>query len=69
MNPEQRVLDAIDELVDWQMAEGRRRGDGPARAVPAFTVTFELAEIDPDAVAALFGWPATCGPRARSRGC
>lgn len=28
-NPEQPILDAIDELVDWQMEEGRRRGDGP----------------------------------------
>lgn len=29
-NPEQPVLDAIAELVDWQLEEGRRRGDGPA---------------------------------------
>ena len=26
-NPEQNVLDAIDELVDWQIAEGIRRGE------------------------------------------
>lgn len=26
-NPEQPVLDAIDDLVDWQIAEGRKRGD------------------------------------------
>ena len=30
VNPEQPVLDAIAELVDWQLEEGRRRGDGPA---------------------------------------
>ncbi len=42
MNAEQSVLDAIaqleaeehpdeiHELVDWQLEEGRRRGDGPA---------------------------------------
>ncbi|WP_305780035.1 hypothetical protein [Nocardia nova] len=29
VNPEQHVLDAIDELVDWQLEEGHRRGDGP----------------------------------------
>ncbi|MFJ1461818.1 hypothetical protein [Nocardia sp. N2S4-5] len=26
-NPEQRVLDAIDELVEWQMQEGIRSGE------------------------------------------
>lgn len=33
VNPEQPVLDAIAELVDWQLEEGRRRGDGPAGVV------------------------------------
>lgn len=28
-NPEQPVLDEIDHLVEWQMDEGRKRGDGP----------------------------------------
>lgn len=28
-NPERPVLDAIGELVDWQLEEGLRRGDGP----------------------------------------
>ena len=28
-NPEQPVLDEIARLVDWQLEEGRRRGDGP----------------------------------------
>jgi len=28
-NPEQPILDAIDELVERQLEEGRRRGDGP----------------------------------------
>lgn len=32
-NPEQPILDAIDELVEWQMEEGRRRGDGPLHEV------------------------------------
>ncbi|WP_227979956.1 hypothetical protein [Nocardia spumae] len=27
--PEQPVLDEITRLVDWQLEEGRRRGDGP----------------------------------------
>jgi hypothetical protein len=35
-NPEQSVLDAIDELVDWQLEEGRRRGDGPEENFEVF---------------------------------
>jgi hypothetical protein len=39
VNPEQAVIDAIDELerdeiddiVDWQIEQGRKRGDGPGR--------------------------------------
>lgn len=34
-NPEQRVLDDIDALVDWQMEEGHRRGDGPGSLTSA----------------------------------
>ncbi|MBF6213743.1 hypothetical protein IU487_22255 [Nocardia puris] len=26
-NPEQRVLDEIDALVDWQIEQGKQRGD------------------------------------------
>ncbi|WP_280371131.1 hypothetical protein [Nocardia wallacei] len=35
-NPEQRVLDAIDELVEWQMQEGIRSGeyDGHVNLTP-----------------------------------
>lgn len=29
--PEQPVLDAIDELVDWQIEEGHKRGEGRKR--------------------------------------
>lgn len=29
MNSEQPVLDAISELVDWQLEEGRKREDDP----------------------------------------
>lgn len=32
-NPEQRVIDDIDALVDWQIEEGRKRGDGPTAGV------------------------------------
>jgi hypothetical protein len=27
VNPEQPVLDEIDRLVDWQIEEGKKRGD------------------------------------------
>lgn len=36
-NPEQPVLDAIAELVDWQLEEGRRRELTP-REGEAFTI-------------------------------
>lgn len=37
-NPEQPVLDEIAALVDWQIEEGRKRGDGPITVVHNGTV-------------------------------
>jgi hypothetical protein len=37
-NPEQHVIDEIDRLVDWQIEEGRKRGDDP----PEFNVSFRI---------------------------
>lgn len=49
-NPEQRVLDDIDALVDWQIEEGRKRGDGhaedPVAAMLRILSPEQLADIN-----------------------
>lgn len=47
-NPEQPILDAIDELVEWQLEEGRKRGDGqedPVAAMLRVLSPKQLADI------------------------
>lgn len=65
-NPERPVVDAIGELVDWQIEEGLRRGDGPdpidetdmgemseAEAERAAAAFLALAEVMPSLVEGL----------------
>jgi hypothetical protein len=50
-NPEQPVLDAIDELVDWQIEEGRKReGKRPRFELPPYVEAF-ATPVDPEAFA------------------
>lgn len=51
-NPEWPVLDAIGELVDWQMEEGLRRGDGPDPIDE--TDVGEMSEAESERAAAAF---------------
>lgn len=46
-NPEQPVLDEIAELVDWQMEEGRKRGDNR----PEDHVAAMLSVLSPEQLA------------------
>ncbi|MCZ4586356.1 hypothetical protein HJ581_0005765 [Rhodococcus opacus] len=47
-NREQRIIDEIDALVEWQIEEGHRRGDGPRPSETAPT-----SDNDTESVAAL----------------